>query len=425
MKKFLVFLMMILSLHFSFGQCVPDDVTSSDVSKAVAMVSYKGFKFTGCLVNNVNEDGRLFFMTSYYPFNALCGISAATSGHINNITFKWVNGSTTSGATLLSTSSSEVALLELDGNPPFDTYSLVGFNNNPNTNSYCISNYDGVELKKVEVNEDSTGYISSYCLPNGSNSYSFTSGVNNAAYIVKKWDSNKNLKKLNYTKGAPLFNADGEVVGMYVTKTIDTACGTDYAYFLKTPSNHGNLFSYLGNTLALRGIKYTPCEDVIVKDLIISAPKTEEASIRIIGKSKIDDVAVIFRAGEEVILDNGFDSGNNFIAEIAPCFAKVEEIAAKTNDENNSQETSTSIEIEKSMLKAYPTVIIDDKLTLESTNLDTYEYIIYNISGKVIKKKYNVSNSNEEVQLPEINNGIYFLKVNAFNYTRTIKLLKK
>lgn len=30
-----------------------------------------------------------------------------------------------------------------------------------------------------------------------------------------------------------------------------------------------------------------------------------------------------FQAGEEVILLDGFDSGNNFIAEIVPCFPTV------------------------------------------------------------------------------------------------------
>ena len=50
-------------------------------------------------------------------------------------------------------------------------------------------------------------------------------------------------------------------------------------------------------------------------------------------------MAVVFRAGEEVILDNGFDSGNSFIAEISPCFATVEEIAAKTNYSETENKT--------------------------------------------------------------------------------------
>jgi hypothetical protein len=80
-----------------------------------------------------------------------------------------------------------------------------------------------------------------------------------------------------------------------------------------------------------------------------------------------------FQAGEEILLENGFDSGNNFIVEIVPCVPNVTVISSKPEPEefiteyfkkdefqNDSHNIESNINV-----KAYPTIEVDEKITLE------------------------------------------------------------
>ena len=60
-----------------------------------------------------------------------------------------------------------------------------------------------------------------------------------------------------------------------------------------------------------------------------------------------------------------------------------------------------------------------------SEGLDYFDYLIYDITGKIIKKENSISNNRLNVFLPQISKGIYYLKINALNYSQTIKLIKE
>ena len=122
MKRFLTILYLLFAFHsYMFAQdCKPVDADVDDVTKALALVTHSGFQFTGALVNNLNEDGKYYFLTSSYSFRDNCEEGDWTGTNYPDIEFRWwFDNSITTGATLL-TVSGEIALLELTSDPPFD-----------------------------------------------------------------------------------------------------------------------------------------------------------------------------------------------------------------------------------------------------------------------------------------------------------------
>lgn len=445
MKKIIFILFASLGMmQISLAQfnCTPFNLETMDDdpehSKAVASVNLNGYNFTGFLVNNYQNDGRLLFLTTSFPFKSFScypnnGYGVYSIGGqipATDIKFKWKNGQVTSSAKLLRIHY-EFALLELNTPPPFETYSLLGWkSNNPSSSTdYCISNYPskGHVSPLVKIKVFSTDISSSHRIGTKCNfienriEYDFILG-NSRAIKIEQWHIGTSLFHDEYSKGAPLFDHDLKIVGLYVTSVADS-CSYDNSYFAEIPA----LNEISGGHSYLNGITVTPCKDEAIIDYIIDLPKIEEASIRIIGRSIINNVAVVFRAGKEVLLEDGFDSGNNFIAEIAPCKTKIEELKSGTKELYNkpiNQQTTTNYT--KEQINAYPTIAIDRQITIECSGLQQVQYSIYTAMGQeILQATKKQSLEHFTIKLPNLSSGIYFLKIGNQKYTKTIKLIKQ
>lgn len=116
----------------------------------------------------------------------------------------------------------------------------------------------------------------------------------------------------------------------------------------------------------------------------------------------------------EIILENGFSSGTNFIAEIFPCDFEYFAVINKTDGREEVYNENIISNNDKSLNKVYPTInkangIVNiDFYTIEVIN----KIELYNMQGQLILNKINVGVNNTEIKLPDlINKGIYILKV--------------
>lgn len=408
-----------------------------DLSRAVAKVTIPGISssFSGFLINNSLNDGRLLFMTSAKPFDC-------SSYNLNNATFTWneqqnncnaLTQVSSTGATLLATDG-YIALLELNGPLPLEEYVLLGWSKN--IPSSVVSIFQS-SLSHVKKGMAKGGSISSFwefydLACNGSFDNEF--GTGEPAVKIDFWSEGGGLDA--YSRGAPLISSN-KAVGVYLSSHNISEC--TYGPSLGALLNNTNNFDqYLApnNAASASSISFVPCKDEFITSETYTISKTEKANIRIIGMHRIVDVEVIFQAGEEVILEDGFDSGNNFIAEIVPClpdFAVInpkpepDEYVVEHFKKDDFQGADYSFENHISV-KAYPTVEIDDKITLDISGLREVDYAIFSLQGQVIKKsKFFNKNENyrELIYLPNMAAGVYFLVVKSNSYSETIKLIKK
>lgn len=267
--------------------------------------------------------------------------------------------------------------------------------------------------------------------------YTFNSSSGAAATVINTWSDDINLDTDTDPMGAPLLDGNGRVTGIYIAKdggvytdSTGTVCGKDTAYFVHEFFDPTGLLSGTFN-----GIKVTPCVDVIVEDEDITMNKTTKASVKVTGKSRIHNVQVRFTAGVEVILENGFDSGNDFIAEIKPCtpavtpLSKNMEFAGTITEEEIINDIAMREDNTLSSIIAYPTIEIDNYITIESIGLENIKYSIFSVEGKeILKGEYNPAQLSEfqfQLELPHMTNGIYFLNLYSNNQLKTIKLLKQ
>jgi hypothetical protein len=237
-----------------------------------------------------------------------------------------------------------------------------------------------------------------------------------------------------YAKGSPLLNTDLEVIGIYVTKTgssSEESCGEDNAYFVSLSSHIDKLEGWFNEVD--RGIAILPCKDNETISFDIDVPLEKNANVRIIGSSVIQNVAVIFRAGTEIILEPGFDSGEDFLAEIGPCQDEITSLPRGLNNiisENESYTTDqkSSIKENREEAKAYPTILIDNQVTVETEGLSSLQVILTDLQGKVhlSKELKSLTDFNSfTLDLPNLSPGMYLLNLSNTGYFKTIKLIQQ
>ena len=64
------------------------------------------------------------------------------------------------------------------------------------------------------------------------------------------------------------------------------------------------------------------------------------------------------------------------------------------------------------------------ELLVEQDNLSSYTLSIYNLSGKLVYKYYNLSESVEKLNVSNVKPGLYFVVINQNNFLITDKFLK-
>jgi hypothetical protein len=413
--------------------CPPLTSDVDNITKALALVTHatSGFQFTGALVNNSNEDGKYYFITSSYPFRTECDEGDYNGSSYPDIEFRWwFNNELTYGA-ILKTISGEIALLELTSPPPFEKISYLGIKSSGGTPSYCLNYYSANSsfpyLANSIVNNFASAKVTTIC-NSVADSYNFSSSASNAFKIIR-WGGFDNLNSDKWAKGAPLLDNNERIIGVFVTKRGSVECDVDSAYF--SMSDYSQIESYLGSS-DIRAIEIDPCRDEeIISNPIISGPQNIKASITVIGKSKISSGAVVtFSAGTSVILENGFESGNEFIAEIKPCVAQINPLSKTINElevnlKNRVEEKI--IDINKDV-NAYPSILIDNEITIKSEGLNYIQYYLVNLQGQVLLKNNYFPQNNKsttKIDLPYLTLGIYLLYINDGQYSKTIKLIKK
>ncbi|MGB1316342.1 MAG: T9SS type A sorting domain-containing protein [Chitinophagales bacterium] len=92
---------------------------------------------------------------------------------------------------------------------------------------------------------------------------------------------------------------------------------------------------------------------------------------------------------------------------------------------SETENKTNSISFDEKQLKLYPTLLIENKITIEAKGLNYFDYIILDMQGKIITKKYNIQDNLIDVNLPNLSRGVYFVKINALQYSKTIKLIKE
>jgi hypothetical protein len=230
-----------------------------------------------------------------------------------------------------------------------------------------------------------------------------------------------------------LLNTDLEVIGIYVTKTgssSEESCGEDNAYFVSLSSHIDKLEGWFNEVD--RGIAIEKCIDELTVDDDVLASKELKSNIRIIGNSSIINVPVIFRAGTEIILEPGFDSGDDFLAEIGPC---QDEITSLPRSLNNMVKENGDFTIDQMNLinenregaHAYPTILIQNQVTVETEGLSSLQVILTDLQGKVYMTKNLEGQPNFNsftLDLPNVSPGMYFMNISNAKFSKTIKLIK-
>lgn len=96
------------------------------------------------------------------------------------------------------------------------------------------------------------------------------------------------------------------------------------------------------------------------------------------------------------------------------------------NSSNNSSGWNSAFQKEDldSQLKIYPNPCKQEKLTLEFNNLEIDELRITNIAGKeVLVKKFEFPENKKQIELTNIANGIYLLRVKTADDKSVVKKL--
>jgi hypothetical protein len=427
MKRILTILLIVFAFQTSMkAQCPPSSAPNGDIRNAIALVEHNGYKFTGALVNNSNEDGEYYFITSAYPFKYPCNGGNSTTSFLSQIKFTWSNGNSTYGATLETTVGGiqETVLLKLSTAPPFLLIPYLGVRFSNGNPSRAIQYYNST-LSEYPYGPYTYTNIETQCDQFNVDSYNFNFGTDAYAVTHTYNDISSSDER---TKGGILLDGNERILGLYVTKGSSSSCSENVAYYAYPD---GGIQSKLGSS-TIRAIKIAPCVDEEIVNDIISTSTTKKASIRVIGKSKIDNVPVTFSAGQEVILENGFESGNEFIAEIKPCVSQIIPLAKISDEENDFAAFGAQAEekiIDKNKdVSAYPTVMIDNQITLESEGLNRVQYYLSDLQGKILAKdSYFTENegNTKKINLPALSSGIYLLYISDGQFSRTIKLIKE
>ena len=312
--------------------CHPEGDDWQKEKRAVCYIRYNGNTLcSGTLINNVNNDGRAYFLTANH--------CVSTQKYAEKCVFYFNyekpscgsgNGSLSqsiSGADLRATGyDSDFTLLELSKKPlsTFRPY-FAGWDRNDvqNAGGVCIHHPSG-DVKK----------ISTYAMiPQPTEYMDNTINLNEAHWRVVwiRTATNHGVTE-GGSSGSPLFNADKRIIGQLHG-------GTSYCHTLSNPDWYGRFdFSWTGNNtastrlvtwlnpnndrFALDGIDACATGTAVnltLNNTISSGIHTYQATNKIESTSTIQSGATVkYEAGNSIVLKPGFkaEAGSNFQARI-------------------------------------------------------------------------------------------------------------
>lgn len=392
----------------------------NELRKSIAMVNISGipYAFSGFLINNMNNDGRLLFLTTSHPFtrynpnaSALASATFTWNDDLNACNSAASATSTSTGCTIVSTDGF-FTLLELKTAPNLPLLWYLGWDISATGNfSSIFQSANGVKKGRVST----TGGFNtvSATISNSTDALTETSGNNVLKFA--SWTTGNTEKR---GRGAPLLS-DKKARGVYIGGP-EVNCGNGPSYFADL-AQAPNILSVLraGNTTATNTatVKMNYCIPFQELSGIRSTAKTFQVSTYIKSTEAINTgLSVKYQAGTYIELNPGFSSGTDFLAEINPCVSVVTIIAAKTDDTEQSTITEPIVEskINGSWLKVYPTILPSGNiLNVESSkSIDGLELQLFNIEGKHIRS-YKLNGFGEStkatLETSDLQTGFYFL----------------
>ncbi len=419
-----------LSFNQLFGQCphikAACNNTFGDLRYAVAEVNLPGvaYFFSGFLINNTSNNGRLLFMTSYLPFSASC--FNPNNFIFNNATFTWnkdytscSGGASTTvvstGATLLA-SYGNIALLELHEPPNLPELTYLGWDITTEPTSVgCIFQSEFDEVKKGIVTSGSPTIASVNVQCNGD--FTEASGLTNFLKI-SAWNEPKLWRR---GRGAPLIMNNKKVAGVYVVGNDQNNCNSGSFYFYDVAlAANSTLFSYLrgGSQTNSATIRRAYCRASENLSGQVNANITYSVSGLITSTQNITDgKSVRYQAGTYIELNPGFVSGTDFVADINPCSNAVTIIAAKTDDSEQTNRNNFEVKQLEDLIKVYPTILSSgNTITIEANDaFQGVELQMFDMQGKQ-NHSFKLKGSITSIPLNLIS-GMYILKAhNGTNF---------
>ncbi|HRN95651.1 MAG TPA: T9SS type A sorting domain-containing protein [Chitinophagales bacterium] len=412
--------------------------TYGDLRYAVAKVHVPGVSndFSGFLINNTNNDGRLLFITTSQFLTNGC---SNPSYSIANATFTWnedyascssgtLTPVTSNGATILAIDG-RVALLELANAPDLAELTYLGWDiATPYTDISCIYPTYDPTIKKGIVS--ASAYTSPGLGIECNDNYFESLGLPPVVKIAK-WNSGEpNL----LGRGSPLIMSNKKAAGIYLTGN-ETHCSNGPSYFEDFQSiKNGSVFNYLrtGNQTNTATVRMNYCKPSENLGGLFNQSFTYSVSGSgyITSTQNISDGNTVkYQAGTYIELNPGFISGTDFVAEINPCVSIVTTIAAKTDDEQTyHQEDYATVNITTDdWIKVYPTILpAGNSLTIEANDvIDDVELFMFDLQGKhICLFRLNGFLRGNSVSVPlDVAKGMYVLKARHNNHSFTQKII--
>jgi len=406
-----------------------------DLRRAVAKVSISGipYAFSGFLVNHTSQDGRLLFLTSSHPFNRYNPSTAA----LNSATFTWNEdlvacNSITAATPVTSVGCSILAtdgfftLLELKTAPamPGGQLYYLGWDINA-TGSYSSIFQSASSLRKGRVATSGSPTTVGGSFTSGTDNFVESSG--SGVFKFSTWTAGNTEKR---GRGAPLIAANNKARGVYIGGTEEN-CGNGPSYFATLSSSNTTLLSFLRdgsetNTATVRMNYCRPSENLFG---VLNQSISYSVTGAIVSTQKISDgYTVRYNAGTYVELNDGFVSGNDFIAQIDPCVIIRTTIAPKTDETELEQNQPTESSEVSMVVKIYPTVTASGNTINIEANQDVTEVLVtlYDIHTRVA---YQVdlaelnANERQSILMPKLSSGLYFAKVEGHDFSFTQKII--
>jgi|GEM_PF-3516941 hypothetical protein len=365
----------------------------NELRKSIAMVNISGipYAFSGFLINNMNNDGRLLFLTTSHPFtrynpnaSALASATFTWNHDLNACNSAASATSTSTGCTIVSTDGF-FTLLELKTAPNLPLLWYLGWDISATGNfSSIFQSANGVKKGRVST----TGGFNtvSATISNSTDALTETSGNNVLKFA--SWTAGNTEKR---GRGAPLLS-DKKARGVYIGGP-EVNCGNGPSFFADL-AKASNILSVLraGNTTATNSatVKMNYCIPFEELSGPFNQTKTYQVSKYIKSSQSIsNNYSVKYQAGTYIELQPGFVSGTDFVAEMNPCVSVVNIIAAKTDEtEYFSVDEKANDNLRAiNWLKVYPTILPSgNALTLESSkSIEGLEIQLYNIDGRHVR----------------------------------------
>lgn len=207
----------------------------------------------------------------------------------------------------------------------------------------------------------------------------------------------------------------------------EVACGNGPSYFADLNTASASFLNNLRNSTSETNsatVHMNYCIPWLVLSGNVTQPLQKQPQVSGYIKSSqniTNGLFVDYKAGTYIELNDGFNSGNNFIAEIDPCVSVISYIAYKTDDTEVAQQEENKLDIPTTnWIKIYPTILASgNSITIETMSaVDGVELMLFDIQGKHLQS-YRLNrfeeNTKTSVALTNLPSGLYFIKAHNGN----------